>query len=80
MPKVETWELENMFAAADKNHDGKLFNGEILLFLKSNGFPTVKPEDIKKYMADFDKTDDGFFEFEEFKEFIFKLYPDCTPE
>lgn len=35
--KLESWEIENLYHRADINHDGKLMNDELILFLRNEG-------------------------------------------
>ncbi|CAL6018251.1 calcium-binding_allergen Ole e 8-like [Hexamita inflata] len=74
MPQYKQWELENMFAQADINHDEKLFTSEILLFLKKYR-TDLNVEEIKKILAEFDTSKDGHFQLDEFILFMNKAFP-----
>ena len=51
-------EFENLFYKADLNHDGGIFNGELLLFLKKEKMDP-DPERVRKYVDQFDVSKDG---------------------
>ena len=74
MPKYTRQQAEDIFYAQDRNHDGKMFNSEVMIVLKKNGM-NVEPADVKKCMSKFDASGDGYLQLEEFVSLVLALFP-----
>ncbi|CAL6030354.1 calcium-binding_protein [Hexamita inflata] len=74
MPKYSKQQVEDIFHAQDRNHDGKMFNSEVMITLKKNGM-NVEPADVKKHMAKFDASGDGYLQIDEFVNLVMALFP-----
>lgn len=75
MPKkLESWEIESLYHRADLNHDGKLVNDELILFLRNEGL-NVNIEQARDIFRKYDTNGDGYISLTEFFKMYHALFP-----